>query len=642
MSYLHSPRLVFTGDFRSDVSTINNDEQHYNNETFKPAFREFGLNGTNGWWNPEGGATFSFLNCTVKQATDRNGNVQPDMMIGMIVTGPAGRNAGKMVDLDPQEQGSSELWAIKLRLITAANELLFEGDLRPTAFRDLQRRQQGGISINGQPLGGTWTSVLENITWGEKAGSSPCLVELKATTQQDKLHINLNGFGYYYNHATDGRFAMGKIIGAIGPWFENEPATFTACRRLYGVLNKGTAERPAIFFGNTNFLFDKEKAKLTIDLGSSFPVADAMGNVSLTQKLVVAVSKKALINPPDMASVTVAASDLLLIGEVIYQGNPNWLNDTGGIIGFDDLSADIITLLEDHQLLLLIPSANGQYIMMAREAIDGVLVRPDNFVNRLDPGQTNDVKFYAYQWGLPLSNKAISIVLEPATADQPGPICTIPGNNFPEDGISFPASITTDKNGAATLPLTGNNINSPRVYIDGQIYTLDYQLTAFDPDAAIGPYTNDNIFIHLRDQFDIPADPVWSDIKPTMTQFSNLYPIMSKYLVDLADPIALKEKKEILLFAFTKDINDPAYMPATRDLSENKKQTILKWLRTPGPTETKDTTIVTAKKAAAKHDINTADSSKPLTDNQQRLKKAVQAKNGSGISFDEIENIFPG
>ncbi len=76
MSYLHAPRLVFTGDFLSDVSTVNNDTAHYNNTTFQPNFQEPGKGATNGWWNPEGGAVFDFQNCSVKQIFLPDGTTQ--------------------------------------------------------------------------------------------------------------------------------------------------------------------------------------------------------------------------------------------------------------------------------------------------------------------------------------------------------------------------------------------------------------------------------------------------------------------------------------------------------------------------------------------------------------------------------------
>jgi hypothetical protein len=45
MSYLHTPRLVFSGDFLSDVSTVNNDPALYTSRAFKPSFRDGGMIG---------------------------------------------------------------------------------------------------------------------------------------------------------------------------------------------------------------------------------------------------------------------------------------------------------------------------------------------------------------------------------------------------------------------------------------------------------------------------------------------------------------------------------------------------------------------------------------------------------------------
>ena len=55
MSALHLPRLVFSGDFQADVSTVNNDVRHYDTATFEPRFQQPASGATrNGWWNPSG------------------------------------------------------------------------------------------------------------------------------------------------------------------------------------------------------------------------------------------------------------------------------------------------------------------------------------------------------------------------------------------------------------------------------------------------------------------------------------------------------------------------------------------------------------------------------------------------------------
>lgn len=651
MSYLHSPRLIFTGDFKSDVSTVNNDPAHYNNQTFQPSFQQFGLGNTNGWWNPEGGASFSFLDCRVRQITLPDGTTQTepaeDIILGQAVGDFGDRATGKMVDLDPQEQGSSELWAVTLRIGTADDELLLRGDVRPTAFRDLQLRQQTGAKVNGQPLGGTWTTVLTNIEWGKRSADSPFLEKLRDATEGDRLSLNLQAYGYYYAHAADGRFSLGRIIGALGPWLESEPELFAPARRLYGILNVGTTKRPAVFFSNSNFLFENCERRLTLDLGGSFPIADAMGTITQDQKYVIAVSKKPIAFAPSTTPQTLVAGDFTTIGDLNYTTG-DWLDKTGGIVALDNISDDVAGALENNQLLLLTPSSNNDaYVIIAREAIDGYLVRAENFVQRLDSDCTNEVRLYAYQYGEPLDGANIAITLEPPTPIEPvgpdNPICEVPGNNYPPEGLTFSGTVTTAPDGGACLSITGNAIDNPRGYIDGQIYTLDYQLQDIPNDPAEGRFSNDVIFVHLRDHFEVPKNPAWTDIAKIMTQFGNLYPIMSKYIVDLSDPVAVKNKQDILTFAFTRPIHDSLHMPVTRDLSDAKRQTILKWLESPDIETTGEAkTFAAAPESVRALAESPAEPGSQLTDKQTQLKNAVRAKNGSIVSFDEIENLFEG
>lgn len=41
MSYLNFPRLTFSGQFQADVSTVNNDTRHFDNDTFNSDFQKF-------------------------------------------------------------------------------------------------------------------------------------------------------------------------------------------------------------------------------------------------------------------------------------------------------------------------------------------------------------------------------------------------------------------------------------------------------------------------------------------------------------------------------------------------------------------------------------------------------------------------
>ena len=114
MAYLDTPRLTFFGQFQADPSTVNNDPLHYNNQTFQPSYQEYGPSGTNGWWNPEGTGDFRFVGCTVTNVTYTDGtsttNPDEDWIIGKTIIDSNTRVAGKIVDLDPQQQMVSELF----------------------------------------------------------------------------------------------------------------------------------------------------------------------------------------------------------------------------------------------------------------------------------------------------------------------------------------------------------------------------------------------------------------------------------------------------------------------------------------------------------------------------------------------------
>ncbi|GAB5399905.1 MAG: hypothetical protein Aureis2KO_14900 [Aureisphaera sp.] len=647
MSYLHTPSIHFSGDFLADVSTVNNDPAHYNNKTFKSSFQKVRDGSSpNGWWNPEGGAVFNFENCQVTQFVGPDGHVSKDLgmeaLQGCTIAGAEGRTTGKMVDLDPQEQGSSELWAVQLRLLASDGSVILEGNIAPTAFRDLQLRQHDGSKINGQPLGATWTSVLENITWGEIAMQSPFFMELKNATHGNKLSVNLNSFGYYYAH-NDGRFSLGRVLGSIGPWFDHEPKTFASCRRLHGTYQMGSANGP-MFFTYSNFLVNESEQSLALDLGGSFPISDPYGTISFDQKLILGITKKPLKNTPSNTSILFNTNDFMPIGPIQYEKGMDWLLETCGVLYFNELDQEVLDMLSNHQVVLLAEVKEGeQYLLLARESEEGYYLRADNFVQRLDADQTNTVEFYALQWGKALEKANISLALQPPTPVTPigpkNPISEIPGNNYPPEGLGFDSTIQTKDFGKASLQLAGNRIHNPRGYIDGQIYFMNYGFEDLPNDPTNSSL--DSVFIHLRDYYEAIAHPSWSDIAAIMTQYGNLYPIMSKYLVDLSDPESVKKKLKILLFAFNQSIEDSMHMPVTRDLSDGKRKTICNWLRaqlekeeaevSPFDTEFELDAKVLAESPAA---FGTE-----LTDKQKQLKLAVQAKSGEFIQHTSIKEL---
>src|SRR5258708_9286531 len=133
MSYLHTPMLIFSGDFRADVSTVNNDITHYNNATFQSNFQQPGTGSQNGWWNPEGGSTFQFINCQVKKINMPGGIVlqQPaeDLILNQSVGGFYNISPSKMADPHPTMQICSQLLGVKFRIFSSTGESFLKTDL---------------------------------------------------------------------------------------------------------------------------------------------------------------------------------------------------------------------------------------------------------------------------------------------------------------------------------------------------------------------------------------------------------------------------------------------------------------------------------------------------------------------------------
>jgi hypothetical protein len=141
-------------------------------------------------------------------------------------------------------------------------------------------------------------------------------------------------------------------------------------------------------------------------------------------------------------------------------------------------------------------------------------------------------------------------------------------------------SLATGADGTARLLISGNdpllNGKPARDYIDGQIYLVDFRLPGQGNQARS---SFDYIVLHVRNSFAAPAQPSWEDIEPILTQYSNLYPIMSQRLVRLSDQADVKRHARLVYFAFSQPITDANHMPVTRDLSLGRRTAILAWLK---------------------------------------------------------------
>ncbi|WP_375414594.1 hypothetical protein [uncultured Bradyrhizobium sp.] len=579
MSYLDVPRLAFAGYFQADVSTINNVVRYYDNEAFKPQYQHISADGKDGGWNPEGTGIFRLMDCRITGAQLKDASAAADPVIGMALENANDRVFGKIVDLDPQQQMVSEIWGMGLRLSNGVEQALFAGDYLPSPFTNLWGRQQAQSAPHDQTLAAVYQSVLHNVAWTGHAGSQ-VLETLQRLTEDHCLSINMNVYGYGRDPGNP-RYTTGRVAGVIGPYRRGEPKRFVMGRQMISPTPAGNPWGPTSGIFSFQCKVHEDSRTVAADFGNCLQIQDASGAPVDQGQLSMAVLKT------DGSSLlsAVTASEVAILGTVDYL-TPGWYARTAGVQTFD-YSADpwCIANIANHPLLLLTPAAGG-YTVLVQESLGGLFARTDDFVCRLNPGQTKTLDIYASRYGKPL---AATILLSPTpgilgitgTGGPPG--VKLPPVATPANGIDFPPSTSTDSNGRGALPLTGATLNPPmpRGYIDGQIYGVGYQLKD-QPAATVTNFWN-YVSALVFSPFEVPARLTWfADIQPVLTQYGNLYPIMSKHLVDLGDYDSVVAHLKILRLAFALPIGDPNHMPVTRDLSDRKRAMILFWIDHPG------------------------------------------------------------
>lgn len=334
-----------------------------------------------------------------------------------------------------------------------------------------------------------------------------------------------------------------------------------------------------------NCQVDSDTSTVFADLSNALPLKDGRGQIADIGSLQLAMltSEDSLENNP-----VSRGRDFIALGSPIPYQSTNWLKQTGGIWSAQ-FPPQLLPQLNQRPLALIKLSNDGNSgIVAIRESENGWLVRAEQFVHRVESGQTAKTNLFASQYGVPTA-ATIEVNLQPpnlGTAGAPPssnpPQAEVYPINTPADAVSGSQTLVTDgSTGKAVLSVETSAPGNPRQYIDGQIYIFNYQRQGQAPRQQ---QQFDAIYMHLYNQFTVPAQPTWIEhIQPIMQQFSNFYPIMSQQLFDLGDYEAVKQHRAILELAFSLDRSDPNHMPVTRDLSAPKQATILQWLRQQNP-----------------------------------------------------------
>ena len=590
MSYLNFPRLAFSGQFQADVSTVNNDTRHFDNDTFQENFQDFQTQhsyGTqyNGWWNPVGTGIFRLNDCKITALLGPDGLATSDLALGCVLGNSSDQPSGKLVDLDPDWQLASSIYGLSVTLTDANGVIVMQGDYQPNPFRDLWFTRAEGLR-GDSAASAMFQSVLTNVQWNLDAIHSPFLQELKATSQEGLLSIRLTTYGY--QDAKDGSgFTYGKLVGAIGPVYAHEPRSFVLGRRFMPyVMSDGVASfdsRSTRKITCFSAVVDQATHTVQLDLSNALSTDAHFAIQDLGSRQLVVLK-----NPDTAQDAVVGPQDYVLLGALNYRQETQEV--LSGIQAFK-ISAEAAGLMANHPLALIAPTPSGeQSCVVIREGMGGLEVRAEDFAFRLDPNHPDGNDFestvYAAQYGTPLANPQLQVVMNaPAPSEMPAsapaeatPQAAMSTNNIPSLAITATVKEhpVLNQQGVVQIGFQGPKImNTPRYYVDGQLYTLNYN---FSGNQTTVQQQFDNYAVLLFSTFAAPETPSWEDVEPILTQYANLYPVMSKGLFDFSKQAVADANAHIMYFVFSNmDVNDPDYMPVTRDMSYSKRQMLIQY-----------------------------------------------------------------
>jgi hypothetical protein len=547
MSYLDVPRLHFAGYFIANPSTINNTPSN-----FDPTVP---INFQNESWNPNGNASWTFLNCTVRSAINASGQVYPtsgtDPVIGAAVLSTNQPVPAKLVDLDTQQQGVSEIWGLHVRVAISDTDY-FEGDFRVVCFNDINfSRVVDGVGDSAASA--YYQSFLDNVTWGSQL-SSPFLQELQsASPTRLSIKFIVDGFNDDSNSL---EFTQGRIVGTIGPAHENEPPNFVLGRSL---RPPATPPNSILWFGYARV--DATRQKVLVDLGNSIPTTSPGGQPPNLGALMVA------INP--------SGKNPIILGSYGYSES-TYLEKAG--IQEYDVTPDQIKMLANTPLgvlQVLASTPQGQFNVLLQEGQNGTYINATQQVYRMNPGDVEKVELIALQFGAPAPGQKINLQLY---GDQFGP--TPPPVCKPSSGLTFLKKVTTGADGRVSFKITAAAPGNPRKFIDGQIYGVQYNWGK-DADSNFPADPNEYVNVLVFDSFEKP--PTWANLKPILDQYAKLYPFMDS-IFQLNNPVVIQQNIAAFQMVLNIADTDPRYMPVTRDMSRDKRQRILEWLNNGAPT----------------------------------------------------------
>ncbi len=608
MSYLDFPRLHFSGLLYNYPNTINNATVNFDPETK--------LTDSNGAyiydvasWAPLGSGQIYFQDCVIRGAVDNQGRWidTGDALIGAEFNTPSpftpipnGKDGTfdipKMVNLDPDWDDRTEFYGMQLQ-VALPGGATFGGEMSVPQVREmsydrfaLNQTQKGEIHPYQQA--GILLGVIENVQWPVADSGSPLLQQFMqacGTSVAVEMTMDL----CWSRNGTEAsiagrRYLYGRVYGTLGPVRAGEGPQTIFGRRLQQLRGLGWS---AAYAATSKV---GSQAFLNIDLGMATPVAvqswrtdgdPAISGVTIVDSVTVGVvDGTGSFRPFSNGKVSFAPY------QYQYESDAkNCILLTNSGVFTIPLATGDAALAATGALAL---QANGEVVV--REASFGIWIQFESVVARAEIDKLNvNVDVLVTQRGNPSPGYQIP-GLNAWTWQYSGP-------NDSTKAVLAPGIVTASYTGATnTRGRTRLEIRAlkNRLELQRARIPLDSQMFFFlpaanDPSISYGDYVVDRphippneipppdpplagapldapVSVLVWQAFTPPDKPDWhKDILPILGGYSRLYPGMREKL-DIGDRATAKGSSLGIAARMNLPVDDPAYMPVTRDLSPAK------------------------------------------------------------------------
>ncbi len=605
MSYLDFPRFSFAGQFFTDPSTVDNDPQHYEPSVTNPS----------PWQEPMGLHYFQFRNCQVVNAWDDQGVSQPeDGLVGLEVLTTDVPSPAKIVDLDVYQQGVSTIFGLQMKF-TLADGSTFVGNIDPCSLNSswfnavLPERGWNQDYGWGSPGGdfnacGFYKSVVRIQNSQFPYGKSAILDALAAVSVKEadsilfSIRLVLDGYdnvsgGYIdgdLNRPVNQGFRLGRLTAMVGPQVSGDSIQAPGPRWLQsrGLGADAAWNTPSL--NPVPFQLNNDLSLVSVDLANgvcrSWPGGPPCNIGDWT------------------VSIKVPGRTYVDVGT--FQFNDATYNNNSGIVDFKLKNPEEVQLLAEHPLVLRLLSSG----ILFQEHEDGLWFAADDRSLRMTSEPNSSLsrlsaRVRVTRFGVPVKDFPLKVQVVPVHGDTPGATVppTNPGDTPSADGaLAAVLGLTDDQGWVEVLLSAVKDPGSRTAELDGQLYFL-WLYAGQKPDEKVGVPQEKTISVVLWSSYQVNENPSWELVQGIMAPYMKLFPGM-RNKIDLTDkntffifgnnppwtkvygpdtpPYDLNGyliSSGAIPFYMTREVNDPRYMPLSRDLSPNKLTTVLYYIK---------------------------------------------------------------